>query len=47
MRSDMELTLVGSREAALAVYLMAGDVVTLGGRGLGAQRQTVVATPAA
>lgn len=27
------------------VYLQAGDVVTLGGRGLGEQRQTVVPTP--
>ena len=29
------------------VFLQAGDVVTLGGRGLGAQRQTVVHAPAA
>ena len=29
------------------VYLKAGDVMTLGARGLGEQRQTVVAAPAA
>ena len=29
------------------MYLKAGDVMTLGARGLGEQRQTVVASPAA